>query len=306
MSRRKFLSSLKDLDAYAKPLDDFQVKTLTGATVTLLASVLVAILLFSEFVDWNTVDLQPSIQVDHGRKEKMAIHLNVSFPHIPCFLVGIDVMDVSGDHQNDVDHDMFKQRLDRQGNPVHPVEKGRTFKKTHSKASETSRRQKRLLRKRMSLWRLLHVDRVTAGNCPLRGVVIPATTSRKLTKPRVGPWTIWKNINRFLRSANSRLQCIDDGEAQKLKEQENEGCNIHGKLQINKVGGNIHFAPGKSYTQNSVHAHDLHEYVKGKNYDWTHIIHELGFGENVGFKNPLDSVKKESSQGSLCTHTLTL
>ena len=118
------LSALKELDAYAKPHEDFQVKTHSGGLVTLLASLVVLFLLVSEFLDWNSVELRPSMRVDHGRKEKMTIRLNLSFPHIPCFLVGLDVMDVSGDHQNDVDHTIFKQRTDRAGRPLHPVEKG--------------------------------------------------------------------------------------------------------------------------------------------------------------------------------------
>ncbi len=84
---------------------------------------------------------------------------------------------------------------------------------------------------------------------------------------------------------------------EKIKEQSHEGCNIHGSLKIAKVGGNIHFAPGKSYEINGAHAHDLHEYMRGgTDYDWTHEIHSLGFGENVGFSNPLDGVKKVSDQ----------
>ncbi len=80
----------------------------------------------------------------------------------------------------------------------------------------------------------------------------------------------------------------------------NEGPNIHGKLLINKVGGSIHFAPGKSYTKNGVHAHDLSQYMRGTTYDWTHDIKELRFGENIGFNNPLDNVKKKVESRKFC------
>ncbi len=83
-----------------------------------------------------------------------------------------------------------------------------------------------------------------------------------------------------------------------MEQQKLEGCNLHGTLEMNKVGGNIHFAPGKSYTLNGVHAHDIHDYVKSETYDWTHWIHTLGFGEVVGFENPLDGTKKTSTQGA--------
>ena len=93
------------------------------------------------------------------------------------------------------------------------------------------------------------------------------------------------------------VQCKLEGITDKQKEQMHEGCNIHGKLSINKVAGNIHFAPGKSFQQGSAHIHDLHEYMKSKDYDWTHTIHTLGFGEVVGFENPLDNVNKKCTQG---------
>lgn len=41
----------------------------------------------------------------------MEIHLNVSFPRIPCELLTLDVMDVSGDQQTGVMHGVSKVRL---------------------------------------------------------------------------------------------------------------------------------------------------------------------------------------------------
>jgi len=111
--RSSVLENLKDFDAYAKPLEDFQVKTVSGAAVTIISLVMVFLLLTSEFHDWLSREFIPSIRIDPGRKEKMVVHVDVSFPHIPCFLVGIDVMDTAGDYQNDIHTDMFKQRLNR-------------------------------------------------------------------------------------------------------------------------------------------------------------------------------------------------
>ena len=41
----------------------------------------------------------------------MEIHLNVSFPRIPCELLSLDVMDVSGEQQTGVVHGVNKVRL---------------------------------------------------------------------------------------------------------------------------------------------------------------------------------------------------
>ena len=41
----------------------------------------------------------------------MEIHLNVSFPRVPCELLTLDVMDVSGEQQVGVEHGVSKVRL---------------------------------------------------------------------------------------------------------------------------------------------------------------------------------------------------
>ena len=43
--------------------------------------------------------------------EKMEIHMNVSFPRIPCELLTLDVMDVSGEMQAGIKHGVSKVRL---------------------------------------------------------------------------------------------------------------------------------------------------------------------------------------------------
>ena len=41
----------------------------------------------------------------------MEIHLNVTFPRVPCELLTLDVMDVSGEQQTGVEHGVNKVRL---------------------------------------------------------------------------------------------------------------------------------------------------------------------------------------------------
>ena len=41
----------------------------------------------------------------------MEIHLNVSFPRVPCELLTLDVMDVSGEQQTGVKHGIRKIQL---------------------------------------------------------------------------------------------------------------------------------------------------------------------------------------------------
>jgi hypothetical protein len=38
-------------------------------------------------------------------------------------------------------------------------------------------------------------------------------------------------------------QCAKEGYVDKVKQQAGEGCNIHGHVEVNRVAGNMHFAP---------------------------------------------------------------
>ncbi|XP_054668092.1 endoplasmic reticulum-Golgi intermediate compartment protein 3-like isoform X4 [Grus americana] len=55
------------------------------------------------------------------------------------------------------------------------------------------------------------------------------------------------------KNPDSIEQCKREGFSQKMQEQKNEGCQVYGFLEVNKVAGNFHFAPGKSFQQSHVH-----------------------------------------------------
>lgn len=48
---------------------------------------------------------------------------------------------------------------------------------------------------------------------------------------------------------------------------------MYGFLEVNKVAGNFHFAPGKSFQQSGVHVHDLLAFQK----DSFNVRHDLLF-----------------------------
>lgn len=75
------------------------------------------------------------------------------------------------------------------------------------------------------------------------------------------------------------FQCKDEGWADKLKEQADEGCNVSGRIRVNKVVGNIHFSPGRSFQTNSRNLYELVPYLRdGQNrHDFSHTIHHFAF-----------------------------
>jgi hypothetical protein len=57
------------------------------------------------------------------------------------------------------------------------------------------------------------------------------------------------------------FQCHREGFIERVKEEAGEGCNIYGKLEVNKVAGNFHIAPGKSFQQSAMHLLDLMGFI---------------------------------------------
>lgn len=119
------------LDAFTKTVEDARVRTTSGGIVTIVSLLLVFYLVWGEWSDYRRIVVHPELIVDKGRGmaalenlmacscilietqigEKMEIHLNVSFPRIPCELLTLDVMDVSGEQQTGVMHGVSKVRL---------------------------------------------------------------------------------------------------------------------------------------------------------------------------------------------------
>lgn len=78
--------------------------------------------------------MDTSIVVDKSRGQALTVWLNVSFPRVPCYraflrtstainiytsiVLSLDVMDVSGELQRDITHQIVKVRLDQGGKQI--------------------------------------------------------------------------------------------------------------------------------------------------------------------------------------------
>lgn len=72
-------------------------------------------------------------------------------------------------------------------------------------------------------------------------------------------------------------QCQREGFMESVKANRGEGCNMRGYLEVPKVGGNFHFAPGRSFQQAHSHVHDLMKFTLDE-FNITHRINSLSFG----------------------------
>ncbi|THH28262.1 hypothetical protein EUX98_g5926 [Antrodiella citrinella] len=246
--------ALKGIDAFGKTMEDVKVKTRTGAFLTLLATAIILAITTMEFFDYRRLTIDTSIVVDRSRGEKLTAKLNVTFPRVPCYLLSLDVMDISGETQSDVSHNIIKTRLNENGSPV-----------PSSQSTELRNDIDRLNEARQNGY---------CGSC-YGGTEPPSGCCNTCEEVRQAYITRGWSFS----TPDSVEQCVNEGWSDKLKEQAHEGCNIAGRVRVNKVVGNIHLSPGRSFRSNAQSMYDLVPYLKedGNRHDFSHEIHELAF-----------------------------
>ncbi|GAB0138019.1 hypothetical protein EsDP_00006266 [Epichloe bromicola] len=255
-------SRFTKLDAFTKTVDEARIRTTSGGIVTIVSLLIVLLLSWGEWVDYRRVVIHPELVVDKSRGERMEIHLNITFPKMPCELLTLDVMDVSGEQQHGVAHGVNKVRLQpqAQGGGVIDV-------KSLNLHDETAE----------------HLDPSYCGEC--YGATAPPQAKK------AGCCNTCDEVREayaahgwaFGRGENVE-QCTREHYAERLDQQREEGCRIEGGLQVNKVVGNFHLAPGRSFSNGNMHVHDLANYWEtpnGKQHDFTHTIHQLRFGPQL-------------------------
>lgn len=101
-------------------------------------------------------------------------------------------------------------------------------------------------------------DLVTEGNQQEKtDVVILVKMFEMPIRRMAGPLVITMLSSNALKNSNSLVSPgIDFSYKENLLSQTWEGCNLEGFIQVNKVSGNFHVAPGRSFAMNNMHVHD--------------------------------------------------
>eukprot|EP00300_Choanocystis_sp_HF-7_P005063 c13865_g1_i1.p1 GENE.c13865_g1_i1~~c13865_g1_i1.p1 ORF type:complete len:390 (-),score=68.95 c13865_g1_i1:140-1309(-) len=268
------MEALKVFDAYPKTLEDFRVKTNMGALVSLAASLLITYLVLSEFLLYLQTDVRQELQVDKTFGDKIRINVDITFHRLPCSMLSLDAMDVSGELQLDIEHDVFKKRLDLDGRAISGFERDSLGRDKPAAAPKTD----------------LPAD--YCGSC----YGAQATESECCNNCDAVREAYRKKGWSFVQHDGIE-QCVREGFSSTITASASEGCSVTGHLTVNKMAGNVHVAPGKSYQLQHMHVHDVQ--TMGTTYfNMTHTIRSLSFGTTFpGVVNPLDGVTKVSANG---------
>ena len=274
----KVFNKLRNLDAYPKVNEDFHSRTLSGGVITIASSVVITLLFLSEFRLYLHTVTDTKLVVDTSRGGKIPINFDVTFPNIPCTLLSLDAMDISGEQHMDIKHDIFKKRIDSHGNVlVDSKQDGIGAPKIERPLQRHGGRLESNEKYCGSCFGAETADDECCNSCE---------EVREAYRKRG-----WGLTNNDLID-----QCKREGFVERVREEQGEGCNIHGSLEVNKVAGNFHFAPGKSFHQSHFNLIDLLS-LQTESYNISHKINKLSFGDSIpGVVNPLDGIHWEQEK----------
>lgn len=263
-SRPKLLS----LDAFSKTIEDAKIKTASGGIITLLCCVIVMYLIRNEYNDYKLIINLPTLVVDKEINKPLDINLDITFPNLPCEVITLDILDVSGDAKVDILKSGFQKF--RITNPDDP---------TNLEVLDNDL----ILSNDVSL-----IEMATRGEdangC---GSCYGALNQDEGADPKyccndcqTVKLAYAERLWAFYDGANI-VQCEREGYVSTLTQKinNNEGCRIKGTTQINRISGNLHFAPGASNTNPGTHVHDLSLFEKYEDkFNFDHIVNHLLFG----------------------------
>jgi hypothetical protein len=257
---------IKSLDfMFPKVEQEFTIQTERGGMVSLLTMILVGFLCLVEILAWMTANRSTTEHalVDTSLGRKMQVNLNITFPALACEDLHLEVMDVAGDFQLDIDNTLLtKTRLRRDGRPT-----GRQEPVQSNEGQQRQSEIERVLQQKIPEYYCgpcYGAQETETDCCNTCDELLQAYTKKQWRKDII---------------LTTSEQCIREGKHKKEPKRMTigEGCHLVGHMMINRVAGNFHIAMGEGMERNGRLIHTFQP-DDTMNFNASHIIHHLSFG----------------------------
>jgi hypothetical protein len=281
---------LRNIDSHSSVSKEFRVYTVQGAVLSVLTLVAIAYFVTTEYAYNFQATLQERVHVNATSSNGLEMEFDISLPEISCSQLNVDAADPNDQRQSlhlDGYHHVWKHRMriEKDGTRVligdrTKLELGSTMlndKEFHAGFNETiafgSKNETSAIESSDNETSVVVVKEEDGANCGScygagkEGECCNTCDEVRAAYKRKG-WTLThlKNIE----------QCVDEGE---VKEQADEGCNVHGKVALSTGGGNLHLAPGKG-SEDEGTGFNLFDLLLEMFQQWnvSHTVHKIRFG----------------------------
>lgn len=251
---------------------DARQRTALGGLLSIAALVVMAFLVVSETRFFLSVSEDHTMLVDTEVGGDMDIVVNLTFHRVPCDLITVDAVDAFGVYAEGVGERATKTRVE--ADTLAPISAAR-----------------RIVNEEKTMTQAIDPNGAVKENCPScygaeqnAGDCCHTCDDVRMAYQRKG----W----RFNVDDISVEQCAEERVRMATLSASKEGCNIHAKIAVSRVTGNLHFIPGRMYSSLGRRVLDqMSDSVKRLNL--SHVVHTLEFGERFpGQVNPLDNTQQ--------------
>ncbi|WMV59838.1 hypothetical protein MTR67_053223 [Solanum verrucosum] len=232
--------ALRAIDAFPRAEEHLLQKTKFSAFVSIVGLLIMVTLFLHELSYYLNIYTVHQMSVDSRRGENLPIHINMTFPSLPCdgsqysllaVLLSVDAIDMSGKHEVDLDTNIWKLRLNSDGHITGTEYLSDLVEKEHEAHKHDAHKEH-------------HED---SDKIHLQGIDEESQNMIKKVK-----------------------QALADG----------EGCRVYGILDVQRVAGNFHLSVhglnifvAQMIFEKSTHvnvSHIIHELSFGPKYPGIH------------------------------------
>eukprot|EP00440_Ansanella_granifera_P034792 gb/GFBE01037742.1/.p1 GENE.gb/GFBE01037742.1/~~gb/GFBE01037742.1/.p1 ORF type:complete len:398 (+),score=100.06 gb/GFBE01037742.1/:1-1194(+) len=285
---------MKSFDAFARPVQEFQVKTAVGGYISIGSICLVITLFVSELRYFLTLETKDEMLVDQNQDQKyLNVVMDVTFPAAPCAMLDINLLDPKKANVMHVAHEIFKTRLSKSGKVL-----GKRIRDSLLNVAQTPRElahRVQLERKILTNHSTTHLrchscfqSHIDEDDC--------CTTCSKVRE---------EFVKRGLDERPGYVfgQCMEEA-YEKDGPEVGEGCRLQVNLHVRKVPAIIHIGIGRNYRLDLVKLQSESEKQElSQTVDFSHSIHGLSFGEDFpGLVHVLNGREKSNHVPPMSEH----
>lgn len=282
---------MKSLDAFGKPVQEFQVKTACGGYLSVFSLLLIGVLFVTEFRYFLQLETKDELIIDQNQDRKyLNISLDITFSEIPCSIMYMNLVDPKKANVMHVVHDVYKQRVTPEGKPI-----GRRIRDSLRDVAATSSELIEAGSRDHSVKSAHATTHLRCGSC--FGTHLDEDDCCNSCDE------VRKNFRDKGWNDKPKDYVFEQCEEEVYEETPTlakEGCEISARLTVRKVASTLHLGVGRFFKAKFVKDPSL-EFVAHLNF--AHTIHQLSFGPDFpGMVKVLDGRNKDAHEAPNTEH----
>eukprot|EP00927_Polykrikos_kofoidii_P073435 TRINITY_DN69477_c0_g1_i1.p1 TRINITY_DN69477_c0_g1~~TRINITY_DN69477_c0_g1_i1.p1 ORF type:complete len:400 (-),score=55.41 TRINITY_DN69477_c0_g1_i1:44-1243(-) len=258
---------MKSLDAFGRPVQEFQVKTACGGYLSVCSFCVIAILFLTELKYFLVLDTKDEMVIDQNQDQKyLNISLNLTFSKVPCSVVHLNLIDTKKANVMHVSHEIYKTRI----SGIDRTQIGPKIRDSLVNVAQTSAEMAEAGLHNITVRTTHATPHLRCNSCYQSHIDEDDCCSSCEDVHKAFKIRGWDIPSDYIFS-----QCIEEAYRRHPSVQD-EGCNIVARLHVRKVAATIHLGVGRHFRADILNRNNFHDFVTSL--DFSHEIGELSFG----------------------------